>query len=173
MVHALLPLFRGALALFGSDFSVLALAVNTTDGRDVLHLRADLAHTVIIANQPVYPLRWNPQGAGWLDVRLTLGGVLLYPLLLLIVVLAWPVRGIREMLWRCALSVPLIVLLLLTTTLTQLAELWFPIHDELDPHSIWPLLLASRLLMGGGGLLLALVAGLAVVAVARHYSAEP
>lgn len=45
-----------------------------------------------------------------------------------------------------------LLLTALATISTILAELWFPVHADLARSEVWPLLLWSRFLAGGGGL---------------------
>ena len=170
LVDALLPWLRSAFGWFGSQFVLLRMHVEQQAGFGRLVLDADLAHPVIIGGHTLQPLRWSSQGGGWSQIELTLGSVLAGPLLLLIVVFAWPARPLEQLL-RLVISVPVAALLLLTTTLTQIAELWFPIQRELEPGHLWPLLLASRLLMSGGGLIVAALLGLGVVALAQRAAA--
>jgi hypothetical protein len=173
LVDALLPVLRSAFSWFGRDFTLLRMNVVQQDGFGRLVLAADFAHPIIVNGQTIQPLSWSPQGLGWYEITLTLGSVLTCPMLLLIVVLAWPSSRLIEMLARIGLATPLAALLLLTTTLTQIAELWFPIHNELEPRRVWPLLLVSRFLMSGGGLMLAATLGISVVAITRRFGALP
>jgi hypothetical protein len=160
----MIPMFRNVVAFFGGDFTVLDMSVAHDGANETLRVRADFSHPIFIVNQFIYPL----QGKGWMQVNLTLGGVLQYSLFLLIVVVAWPVTRASEYLLRLALSAPLIlILLLIDVPPTILANLWFPVHDDLAPHALWPLLIWSRFLMGGGGLVVAFLFAAAIVVAAR------
>jgi hypothetical protein len=83
-----------------------------------------------------------------------------YSLLTFIVVLAWPANRWQEWCIRALVFLPLALGLLLVNVATTFpAELWNPIHNEWVPDVTWPLLIWSRILMGGGGLVLGLACG--------------
>ncbi len=169
IVGWLAPAFSVTFEAMDHDFRALALGVGTGDrGRETLQLDADLAHPIEVAGQ-----RLAPMGPGnSVRVDLTLGGVLQYPLMLIVLVLGWPAERAREWAWRAALLLPGLVLLLLPTPLTMSAELWFLVRDNYNPGAMSPLLYASRFLMGGGGLACAVVIGASIVLGSRRL-AEP
>ncbi|MBC7984445.1 MAG: hypothetical protein H7Y02_11380 [Candidatus Obscuribacterales bacterium] len=166
IVESSLPLVRAVFEFVDDDFTVLGLDVAHEGANETLRLKADYSHPIYLEGVGtfIYPMNLDPRTAGWLQVNLTVGGLLQYGLLMLIVVLAWPARGIREMLVRLGLSLPLLAVFLLVAAIsTLLAELWNPLHQDFAPQEFWPLLAWSRFLMGGGGAMLALViAGAAI-----------
>ncbi len=171
IVKPLIPAFQQVVATLDDEFTVFDMNISNDEGKRTLRVRADLAHPVLIAGQWLEPMNSNPSTAGWMQVNLTLGGILQYSILLLIPVLAWPTTGIREFGIRVGLAIPLIaVLLLIDVPLSILAELWFPIHNDHDPDAFWPLLAWSRFMMGGGGQVLALAMGIVAIGLARHFS---
>jgi hypothetical protein len=180
IVKPMIPALQAAVAILDDDFRILGMDVSTDGGNKTLRVRADLAHAAVVSGQVLYPISPGAELRGWMEVHLALGGVLQYPLLLLIVVLAWPAKTSRELLARIGIALPLAaLLLLLAVPSTILAELWFPIHDDYDPGSFWPLLAWSRFLMGGGGQVLGLLMGItaivlapAVTPVARHCNTD-
>jgi hypothetical protein len=164
IVQPFVPAIQNGLTSLAADFRILGTEIYLEDGIRTLRIRADLARPTVIAGNVLTPINPGSTIIGWMDIRLTLGGLMQYPLLLLIVVLAWPAQSMREMLARLALTLPLAALLFgLTISVTIMAELWFPIHGQYAPGEHWPLLTLSRLLMGGGGQALALT--LAVIAI--------
>jgi hypothetical protein len=164
LVRFLLPVIQFATTALGPDFRILGIDVFLDGGVRTLQVRADLAHPLVLAGQVLVPIDWAGTGTGWMEIRLTLGGLLQYPLLQLIAVLGWPAQTSREMLARLASTLPLLVALLaLTLPATILAELWYPLHDRLTPGATWPLLAFSRFLMGGGGQALALFLSLLAI----------
>ncbi len=164
MVEPMLPVFGATLKLIGDDFTILGMDINHEGPNESLRVRADFSHSIYVAGRVLYPMALDPKTAGWMQVNLTLGGVLQYSLLMLMIVLAWPAASVREFACRFGIAAPLIVfLLLIDVPFTILAELWFPVHEDFDSKSFWPLLNWSKFLMGGGGLALAIL--LAIVAI--------
>jgi hypothetical protein len=161
IVRSLLPALHSAVAWLGDDYAILDMAIARDGANDTLQTRADFSHSFLINGHVVEPLN----GRGWLQVNHTLGGILAYSELLLILLLAWPAAGFAEYAWRALLGVPLAgALVVLNVTSTTLAELWAALQQELAPASYSPLLAWSRFLMGGGGWVLALtLAALAIV----------
>jgi hypothetical protein len=169
IVRPLVPAIRDTITLLDRDFQVFGVDVYMEAGVRTLRVRADLAHPVVVGKNLFTPINTSATPGGWIDVRLTLGGLLQYPLLLLIVVMGWPARSMREMPVRLALAMPvMLALFALTVSVTTLAELWFVLRAGLATDEHWPLLLFSRFLMGGGGQALALTCGLIVIGAARR-----
>jgi hypothetical protein len=171
ILKPLIPVFQDSVSIIDDNFTVLGMDLSTDRGNRTLSIKADLAHPIHIAGQWLAPMNSNPRTAGWMQVDLTLGGILQYSILLLVIVLAWPAASILEFAVRAGVAVPLVaVLLLIDVPLSILAELWFPIHDDYDAKAFWPLLAWSRFMMGGGGQALALLMGIAAIGLARHFS---
>jgi hypothetical protein len=168
IVGPLLHPIRGAIETFGGEFRVLGLELASEGGRTTMRLRADLQQPIELAGRTLYPLNWNAEDAGWMQVDLAPGGLLLYPVLLLTLAFTWPAAQAHEWVMRLGIALPLAFLVFLVpATVTLLAELWFPIHDDHDPGSTWPLLISSRFLMGGGGQVLSLFLGLVSIALGK------
>lgn len=168
LIEPLLPALRATIEYLESDFTILGTDIAREGPNETIRVRANLASPLYVAGRIVYPMGWNRGTEGWLQVNLTLGGVLQYVSLMLIVVLAWPAQRVSEFIVRIAIALPLITLLLLLhAPFTILADLWFPIHDDYDPHSFWPLLAWSRFLMGGGGIAAALLLAIVAIVLAR------
>ncbi len=174
IIQPLVPGIQSGLALCTADFRILGTDIYLDRGIYSLRIRADLARPTVVGKRVLIPISSGNTIEGWMDIRLTLGGLLQYPLLLLIVVLAWPVSSLREMLTRLGISMPLVALLFaITAFVTIMAELWFPLHAQFAPGEHWLLLTFSRFMMGGGGQAIALTIGVIAIGVATRVSRLP
>jgi len=166
IIAPMVPLLGRAVSAATADFTISGVSLDRHGEQPNVVFRANLRHVELVGGHFVYPLGAEADPAGWYQITLTTGGILQYPLLLLIVVLAWP-ASMAGVALRGLLAAPLAaVLILLHVTVTVLAELWFPIHDDIVPGEFWPLLACSRLLMGGGGLVLALAMAMLAIGLA-------
>lgn len=166
IVEPMLPLMSATFSAVQSTFVFQALDIADEGVNETLRLRANLAKPINVNGRMFYPIGWNTHEQGGYQITLTVGGALQYSVMTLIVVLAWPCAQWRTLLKRMAIALPLMLtILLLNTTITFTAELWNPIHEQWLPDITWPLLVASKLLMGGGGLLLGLVCGVMAIAM--------
>jgi hypothetical protein len=161
-VKAILPVCNQSMSIVASEFRVLSSDIAPRGGNQVLRLRANLAQPIKMNAHFILPIK------GWYEVTLTVGGVLGYGLLALISILAWPAARNSEMLWRVLLSLPLIgILVIVNVVSTWRAELWAPIYHDYSGHSVAPLLMWSRFLMGGGGYLLGFLCALLAITWAK------
>jgi hypothetical protein len=159
-MEPLLPLVSATIKVADSAFTVLTVDINTDGPNETIRLRADLTAPIIVGGRTFFPFRQGSDQRGWYQVELTVGGAMGYSLLTFIVVFAWPANRWQEWCKRVLISVPLALGLLLVNVATTFpAELWNPIHDDWVPDMAWPLLIWSRVLMGGGGLVLGLLCG--------------
>lgn len=160
IVSAMIPMVRWTLDTVQSDFLIQSLEIAEDGPNQTLRLRANLSQPVEIGGRTFYPIGYLTRQVGGYQATLTTGGVIVYSLVTLIVVLTWPALQWKEMLKRFAIALPLMVLLILINVgVTFPAELWTPIHNEWVPDVRWPLLEWSKLLMGGAGLAMGLVCG--------------
>jgi hypothetical protein len=160
IVQPFIPALQGIVEMTTDDFRILDMGISNDRGARTLRVRADLAHALVVSGKVLMPIN-SGSGAGWMEAHLALGGILQYPLLLCIVVMAWPAAGAREWLARACFALPLLALLFFVAVpSTIIAELWFPIHDDYAPDAFWPSLVWSRFLMGGGGQVLGLLFGI-------------
>ncbi|MEJ0039690.1 MAG: hypothetical protein WDO68_27205 [Gammaproteobacteria bacterium] len=167
LVEWMLPALRASTEFLAYDFKFVGIDVVHDGLGDTLRVQANLTRPIDIAGRTVYPLGWGSRTPGWTLLNFTLGGLLQYAALLLIVVIAWPARSAKELLLRAGITVPLLAfLLLIQIPPTILAELWFPIHADTDANAFWPLLAWSRFLMGGGGFAIALALAIAAIGIA-------
>jgi hypothetical protein len=172
LVSALLPAFTTTMWVLDDRFIIEEAAVVQEGDSENVRFRANLARPVVLGGQVIDPFGWNGRPLGGIQVSDAAGGVLLYPALMLIVVLAWPFRRAAELGMRIVLSlVAALLLILVDVPTTMLAELWHALQPE---HALSPAqngwMVWSRYLMGGGGLVLALCLGVACIALARRLS---
>jgi hypothetical protein len=165
----LLPVARLGVEALGSDFRVLASGIAGEPGGRVIWLQANLAHPVVIGQDLVWPFGAVPGTPGGIQVTLTAGSLWFEAQLLLALLLAWPAQDRAEALRRALWAGPFATLTwCLVVPPTLVAQLWFPLHNQHAPTESWPLLSWSRAMMGGGGALLAMLAGVATLALARR-----
>jgi hypothetical protein len=159
--QSLVPVLRAAVEFAEPRFLIYSMEFTDDSGRSVLCMRANLARPTRVGKTMAFPVGWNGPKGGY-QVQVT--GLLGYPMLLLIALLAWPVARWREMGLRLLLCVPIAaVLLLLDGPVTMLAETWYAVRQQWEPGSFSPLMALSRFLMGGGGYALALLGAAVVV----------
>lgn len=170
VLQGLSPAIRWTVEAVQDDFHISSVQFAAKGQSQVLRMGAQLSKPLQVEGRWLYPQNWlgapvgAPQVSG-LQVELTAGGTLSYSLMVFIVVLAWPAAGLRVLVCRLLWAMPLSALLLAVNVSTLFpAELWTLVHDTLAPQALWPLLVWSRMFMGGVGLVLAVGAGfLAVV----------
>jgi hypothetical protein len=168
ILEMLLPFIRSSITLIDDNFKILGIDIGQDGSNSVMRVRADLARALVFGAKVLQPMNWDQRTAGWMEVSLTLGGILQYALLVLIAVLGWPAATAREFAVRLLISLALIALLLFVQVpFTVLAELWFPIRNDFDPSSFSLVLTWSRFLMGGGGLAMAILAAAIAIVGAR------
>jgi hypothetical protein len=169
LVRPMLPVFGGTVELLAPQFTLESLDLTQAQPPTV-RLRANLLEPVNFAGHTVFPLGWLgrlPQGG--YQVSLSLTGLLQYPMLVMLIVLAWPASGLPELLLRVALGLSMAALVLLCEApMTMVAELWSLVRDQADPAASCYWMICSRFLMGGGGLLIAGIVGAAAVIIAQR-----
>jgi hypothetical protein len=173
LIRPLLPVFGATVVLLAPEFTIQSVDL-VPDRPPVVRLRANLLEPVEFAGHTVLPFGWlgtGPQGG--YQVALSLTGLLQYPTLVLLIVLAWPADA-RMFAIRLLLGVPMAAAVLLTEApVTIVAELWAVVRDQADPAAICYWMIASRFLMGGGGLLIAGLLGAAAVFLAQRLRQAP
>jgi hypothetical protein len=169
LIEPMIPLLRGAVEFVAPDFQVDVVDIAHRGLNDTLRFRANLAAPIFFAGHTIYPFGWGNRPRGGYQISLTLGGLLGYVALFLIIIIALPARGVRNHVFRLVLSPPLIaILLLIDAPFTVAAELWNALYQDYAPHEICALMVWSRFLMGGGGYVLAILfAGIAISAANR------
>ena len=127
----------------------------------------------MVAGQTLNPFGTAGIPAGYAQVDCTLGGVLEYSCVLLILALGWPARRARELAVRLVLCAPLLLLLvLLDVPSTVIAELWNSFEQDANVHLVSNWMIWSRFLMGGGGFALALAFAAAALSGAARLDAH-
>ena len=165
LLQGLLPAIQWTVQSVQDDFVISSVKVATKGQSETVQLVAQLRQPLQVQGRWLYPQAWlgapvSAQQVSGLQVDLTAGGTLSYSLLVFISVLAWPVSRIRVLVLRLLWAMPQAAALLWVNVATSFpAELWSLIHDALAPQAVWPLLVWSRMLMGGVGLVLAVSAG--------------
>jgi hypothetical protein len=164
--RTLLPTIRIAFQVIEHDFVILDLAVTNESTHDVLRCRADFSHPTQINGYRLTPLGNFPGEEGWHEVRLTLGGVLQGAMVVFVVLLAWPAT-IRSAAVRLLIGVPACVLATSLDAAASLqANLWIPVIEEWNPNGVWPSVIVTKVLDGGGRFALALVLAVGIIAAA-------
>jgi hypothetical protein len=173
IVNASLPTLRAVFAFVQSSFVILDMQIARDGANETLQVRADLAKSKYVSGRFVYPINASgtssQQLKGWLQVNLTLGGLLQYELLMLIVVAAWPTRDARQYLVRFAIAAPFVVaLFLINAVCTLFAEFTNGVYHTYAPDDFLLSLAWSKFLMGGGGVLLSLLSAAACISLAQR-----
>jgi hypothetical protein len=174
LMEPLLPLVRNTISSVQDDFAIQSLDIAQDSVNETVRLRANLTRPVEIGGRTFYPIGYGTPYTGGFQVTMTIGGIFSYSLLTLIVAVAWPVNTWRSLLQRLAITVPIMLaILLINVAITFPAELWTPIHKQWVPDIPWPLLQWSKILMGGGGLILGLSCGAIAIAVSTPRREAP
>lgn len=169
VVEPLIPAFRTLVPLMDGRFTITDARLSREGANETLRFRANLSYPLVIDGHVLSPFGSNGVPAGGFQVTYALGGVFEYDALLLIGVLAWPVRRARELAWRLALALPLLALaVLIDIPLTVVAELRNGIVSLVDLQTVDGWMTVSRFLMGGGGWVAALTMSASCIAAGRH-----
>jgi len=175
LVALVLPGLREAVKLTHPQFTVFGLDVSR-EPAEALRLRTNLVRPVPIAGRTIYPIAWpNPERGGF-EVRMTLGGVLSPAVVLLICAAIWPLRTAVEGLVRVAVAVALAwVITIANAVVTLHAELLHVAVDASEPYAVSSpssvAMMASRMLMDGGGFAVAICLALSAVALCSRLTA--
>jgi hypothetical protein len=166
IIAPMVPLLEKVAPKLDDALTITDARVISEDGSDQLRFRANLTRPLAIAGNTLYPFGSGPMPPGGYETVYSLDAALSYSALLLIVVLAWPARAAVEYAARVLVSLVLgWVLMLLTVSVTVVAELQHAAETLADPHALGGWMILSRLVMGGGGLASSLtLAALAVSA---------
>lgn len=169
LVQPLLAVFSREVRLLAPQFTIDSAEITPEQPNQVVRFRANLSVPLVYGGQTIYPFGWNGTPRGGFEVSLSLNGLFDYPALLLIVALAWPVHGARELALRLIFSaVAVSALVMMEAPVTVAAELCNSLRGLANPQSFCGWLVVSRFLMGGGGFALALL--LATVAIVASRS---
>jgi hypothetical protein len=174
LVRPLLPVFGDTVELLAPQFTLEPVELISTQSPTV-RLRANLLEPVEFAGRTVLPFGWLgrlPQGG--YEVSQSLTGLLQYPVLVMLIVLAWPASSFKILVMRVLLGLPMAAFVLLCEApMTMVAELWSLVRDQADPAATCYWMIWSRFLMGGGGLLIAGILGATAVIMAQRVRQAP
>jgi hypothetical protein len=174
IVEPLAPMFQAVIGALDRQFVITDAGLGHEGSNEVLSFRANLRAPVTIAQGVVYPFGSHGVPPGWYQVDCTLGSVLQYPALLLIITLAWPARQPREVVVRLLTSAAFAgLLLLIAVPTTVVAELQHAVETEIDSHALGYWMTWSRFLMGGGGVALSMFLAVVAIHIGRRYSGLP
>jgi hypothetical protein len=180
MVEPLVPMYRSVIGLLDQQFVITDARIGRDRGSEVVMFRANLRGPTRFAGRVLYPFGSNGMPAGEYQASCTLGGVLLYSSLLVILALSWPARcvqparRVRELAVRLLISLAFAgLLLLIDVPTTVVAELRHAAETLVDPHALSGWMIWSRFLMGGGGIALSILLAALAIAVGRRYSRSP
>lgn len=133
---------------------------------DVIHEGgADLLAALLFPAQAASAATIPP---GAMIVSVTVGGAVTAAQSALVVVLAWPARAFHEALIRAVMLAVLLPVLMLVGPVTLAAESLDTLRELSGQDGLPPLMVLSRLLMGGGAAALGLAAGALAVLVGRR-----
>jgi hypothetical protein len=167
-VALLLPVIKAEVTALDDNVSIFSLDLSQDGPSNTVRLRANLLRPIYIHNSVVYPLGFRPHTEGWYQVNLNTRGVLQSSLLLLIIVLSWPQRSMRDLPRRLAVALPFIAILIaIDAPLELLGNLHQVVLHDVDPQGFHAMFAWDKFLEGGGNCALALAfAALAIVLTA-------
>ena len=158
-VAQLLPAMRTELTALDPDLSVRSLELSREDSGTAVRLRANLYHPIRLGERTAYPVGWDTGTEGGYEVMEGARAVLQAELLMLILVLAWPMRTWGELGVRLLIALPLCAVLIgLDAPLDLLGNFQHMVATGADSDRFLPLFEWARFLEGGGSLALALAA---------------
>ncbi len=160
LVACVIPPIRFEITRIDDNIIVNSLEIVHSDGADTLRMRANLRYPAYVRDRQVVPFGWQPHTEGGYQVNLKVLAVLQAPLVLLMLVLSWPQRSLREFLSRLLVTAPLALLLFcIDAPLDLLGNFHEAVIRNVDPAAKDPLFTWARLLEGGGRLALGLCLG--------------
>jgi hypothetical protein len=168
LIKPLIPVFREIIWIVSPEFTFYSIGIVQDGPSEMLKFRANLVAPIEYGGRTIDPIGWSDGLQGGYEVGYLLSGIFLYPGFLLIGVIAWPAKTMREFGLRMALTLPLLgFLLCVDTPSTTMAGLWNVIRNYYSVSAPVYSMVWSRFLMGGGGLAIAGALGLCAISVAR------
>ena len=169
LVRPLMPIFGAAVPLLDPRFEITSVRLARIGASEVVRFRGNLSRPLVIRGRVLEPFGWNGMPAGGIQCTYTVGGVLQYDALLLILVLAWPASRLTELACRLGLALPCVLFLpVAIVPFTAVAEFRQGLASMVGPGAPGGWLIASRYLMGGGGWVIALLTAVACLEGARR-----
>lgn len=167
LAQSMLPAARAWMGVVEPAFEVRALTMEQHAGRERLRVEVTLARPVRVAGTVVMP---HPRGRA--HAELPLAQAWQAPLLMALLLLAWPAPGgTRERAVRALLALPAVTALLaLDAPLVLLAEIWQLLRQAHGDQAFHAIVAWSELLRAGGRAGLGLVVAAAVLWLAGRRS---
>jgi len=162
LLQPLLPAARTVMGWAEPAFAVQSLQFLLQSDGERLRAQVAIARPVAVGERLVMP---HPRGRAYAQVPAAQAWYA--PLLLVLLLIAWPAAAWGEALLRAVLALPALALVMaLDLPLVLLAEIWKLLLDAHDPGG-WKLLVAwSDLLRSGGRVITGVLAATAVLTVA-------
>lgn len=155
----LLPATVATFEFIAPDLRVRSMQAATVDGERRVTVVVTLARTTVIGEKVLMP---DPRGEA--TAHTPAGHAWTAPLVAMLALAAWPIRGRAEAIWRLLGGIAASLLLLASDPALMLAAtIWQLMIDSVAPGT--PVLLASLagVLLGGGRIVLGLAAAAAIV----------
>ena len=169
LMEPLLPAMRTWLTWVEPAFAVRSLVIDRSEGRSRLRLEVGLVHPVRVAGKLVMP---HPRGRARAEVPLAQAWQA--PLVMTLLLLAWPARGWQEVAWRAAVALPAgAALLAMDTPLVLLAEVWQLLRLAHGDQTFSALVAWGELLRAGGRVGAGLLAAATIAMLARRLRERP
>lgn len=171
IARGLLHVFPAEIEWLAGDFTVLSAQIVSRGASLQVQIFANLAHPVQLEGRTMVPFGTLGSAPGQaFELSVPLGDTFEYCVLTIILVLAWPAARRTELAWRCALSIPLLALLQLCFPCVVIAQLCQGVRQVLNMTDISAWTILGDFLVGGGGLVLAMLIAAVVLTGAKHLS---
>ena len=168
-ITLLLPAMRAEITALDDNLSIDSLQVAREGEGETVRLRANTLRPIYFGKFIVYPLGVRPNTNGWYQVHASLRGALLSPVILLIAILSWPQRSLREIVLRIALGLPLIAIMFsLDAPLDLLGNFQAVVLHTADPNTTPLLFDWDKFLEGGGSAAIALAFAVIAISLASR-----
>jgi len=159
IVAALLPAIRAEVEALDDNISISSLDLTQDGLSKVVRMQANLVMPVYTQHYVVYPRGWRPHTSGGYQVMLNARSVLESSLILLIAILSWPHRTLRELMARLSIALPLVTLLIgIETPFELLGNFTHAVLRDVDPHAFQASFAWDKFLDGGGNFVFAVAA---------------
>lgn len=166
VLSILSPLFKWEIGWIAPYFKIVSFGIGQHAGSSVFLLSVSIDKLIILNGQFVLP-----NEAGIANASTVTSYVWQITVLYAAVILAWPFTHQRELWIRIVLGLHILVfLLMLDTPLALLGAIWGLIYQAYAPDKVSLLMEWNHFMMGGGRLMLGVVAGLLTVHAATLLS---
>jgi hypothetical protein len=175
IVECLLPIIRAEILALDRNLEILSLTISTEGPSRMVRMHANLNHPVYLADRSIYPVGWWPYSStGFYQIQITVASLLQAPVLLCIVVLAWPHRSLRELILRLFAAIAAAALLFAIDAPIELVGNFHSIAFFTDaPHAPDIYFEWDRFLEGGGRPMLALASAAQAIVAGTALARRP